>query len=373
MGIRTQLRINPARALLLLPLAISLVGASMAVCAAADSPAPISVATATVRAADGSAAFALDGTIQPVRQATVAAQAAGNVLALAVKAGDRVKTGQLPARIDARDAQAGLARSEAGVAQAEAELRNARIHYERTRELRSQGFVSPSALDLAKTQLDAAQAAAQQAAAGRSQAALARDFTTVTAPFDGLVLATHLEAGDLASPGRPVATIYSPGALRVVVQVPSTRAAIARATRRIEMQLPDGRSIAPAATTALPSADPVSQTVEWRLDLPADALAGLVPGQTVRVSFSAQATPAAGAPTSAGAPTRLAVPASAVMRRGELTAVYVVQDQRFTLRAVRIGTTVGDTVEVLAGLRSGERVALDAVKAGLAGAVPAAQ
>jgi RND family efflux transporter MFP subunit len=309
-----------------------------------------------------------------VRQATVAAQVGGNVLALAVKAGDRVKAGQVLARIDARDAQAGLLRSEAGVAQAEAELRNARIHYDRTRELRAQGFVSPSALDLAKTQLDAAQAAAQQAAAGRSQAALARDFTTVAAPFDGLVLATHLEAGDLASPGRPVATIYSPAAMRAVVQVPSTRAASARTAKRVEVQLADGRSIAPAATTVLPNADPVSQTVEWRLELPADALVGLVPGQTVRVAFAGLAPAGADGAVAAGAASmRLAVPASAVLRRGELTALYVAQDQGFALRAVRLGATVGDSVEVLAGVRSGERIALDAVKAGLAGAVPAAQ
>lgn len=325
------------------------------------------VATTAPRAASAAGAFELDGTLQPLRQATVAAQVGGNVLQLAVKAGDRVKAGQLLARIDARDAQAGLQRSDAGVAQAEAELRNARTQLDRTRELRQQGYVSQAALDVAETQYKAAEAGTLQARAGRSQAALARDFTAVTAPFDGLVLATLVDAGDLANPGRPVATLYAPGAMRAVVQVPSSRAAAARAAGRVEIRLPDGRVVLPRSQTVLPTADPVSQTVEWRLDLPTDALNGLVPGQTVRVAF-AGAVPGA----NVAAPARPVVPAAAVLRRGELTAVYVAQGPQFVLRAVRVGVALGDGVEVLSGLAGNERIAVDAVKAGLAGAVPAA-
>ena len=242
-----------------------------------------------VQRADGAAQVAIDGVIQPVRQATVAAQAAGNVLALAVKAGDRVKSGQLLARIDERDTQAGLARGDAALAQAQAEARNAQVHLERTRELRRQGFVSQAALDVAETQWKAASAGVEQARAGRSQAALARGFTAVTAPFDGVVLATHLDAGDLANPGRPVATVYAPGAMRAVVQVGVSRAAAVRAAPRVEVELPDGRRVAPVRRTELATADPVSQTIEWRLDLPPDAVTGVMPGQMVRVHFDAPA------------------------------------------------------------------------------------
>ena len=321
----------------------------------------------TVQRAGASAPVLIDGVIQPVRQATVAAQVPGNVLALAVKAGERVKAGQLLARIDERDTQAGLARGDAALAQAQAEARNAQVHLERTRELRRQGFVSQAALDVAETQWKAASAGVEQAQAGRSQAALARGFTAVTAPFDGVVLATHLDAGDLATPGRPVATVYAPGAMRAVVQVGVSRADAVRGAAAVTVELPDGRRLAPVRRTELATADPVSQTIEWRLDLPPELSAGVLPGQMVRVQFEVAASGAAAAREDAP----LRVPAAAVLRRGELSAVYVAQADRFALRAVRLGADRGaQGIEVLAGLKAGEQVAADAVRAGLAGARP---
>jgi RND family efflux transporter MFP subunit len=329
------------------------------------------VPTALAHEADTAFGLTLDGVIQPIRQATVSVQVAGNVLALNVKAGDRVKAGQALARVDERDLQAGLQRTEAGVAQAEAEFRNARMQHDRNRELRAQGFVSQAALDVSETQMRAAQAGLAQAQAGRARAALARGFSSVAAPFDAIVLATHVEAGDLASPGRPIATVYAPGFLRAVVQVPASMAVQARQARDVRVLLADGRSIVPVVRAVLPSADPVSQTTEWRLDLPAELALGDAapsPGQSVRITFS-------GAPAAAAATSRvLSVPSAALLRRGELTAVYVVRDQGFVLRAVRAGVDRGvGSVEVLAGLKPGERYALDAVKAGLSGATPAAQ
>lgn len=326
---------------------------------------PVEVPTLEVRAVAARAGFTIDGTIQPLRQATVAAQVAGNVLALNVKAGDRVRTGQPIARIDERDVQAGVVRGDAAVAQAEAEARNARLQAERTRELRGQGFVSQAAVDTAETQLKAAQAGLQQAQAAKSQAMLARGYASVNAPFDGVVLATHVDAGDLAAPGRAIATLYGPGALRAVVQVSASQAELARAAQRVEVELPSGRWVLPERRTELGATDAVSQTIEWRLDLPAAALPGLTPGQSVRVRFSAATSlPRDAAPT---------VPHAAVLRRGELTAVYLVQDGAFGLRAVRLGVDRGgDGVDVLAGLKPGDRIAADALRAGLAAARPAA-
>ena len=330
------------------------------------------VPTVVVGTGTAGTGFEIDGALEALQQSTVAAQLGGNVLQLAVKAGDRVKAGQLLARIDERDAQAGLARADAALAQAQAELSNARLHAERTQELRKQGFISQAALDVAETQLKAAVAGVQQAQSGRSQAALARSFAAATAPFDAIVLATHVEAGELATPGRQLVTLYAPGRMRAVVQLPASRTAAARAAAGAQVQLPggaDSRWVTPVTRTELPGTDPVSQTVEWRLDLSAADSAGLTPGQNVRVRFAG----APAAATSTAAPGRLTVPAAAVLRRGELTAVYAAQDSRFVLKAVRLGATRGGEIEVLAGLKPGERVALDPVRAGLAGAVPAAQ
>ncbi|MEK8051746.1 efflux RND transporter periplasmic adaptor subunit [Ideonella sp. DXS22W] len=350
--------------------ALSIAALAAAGLAQAATPVP----TVVTRGAAAAGAQSLDGVLQPVRQATLAAQVGGNVVALLVKAGDRVKAGQPVARVDERELQAGVLRSEAGVAQAEAEWRNAKLAAERARELRGQGFVSQAALDQAETTLKGAQAGVAQAQAGRAQASLARGFTTVAAPYDAVVLATHVEAGDLATPGRAIATVYAPGALRAVVQVPASLAAAARGAQQVQVELADGQRVTPVARNLLPGADAVSQTVEWRLDLPAElaAKAGagqpLLPGQQLRVHFQG----AAGVAPAPAADAPLMVPAAAVLRRGELTAVYVAQGPRFVLRAVRTGASRGaDGIEILAGVKPGERLAADAVRAGLADATPA--
>ena len=305
------------------------------------------------------AGYELDGVVEAVRQATVAAQATGRVASLLVKVGDRVKAGQVLATIDDRDTQTGVARSQAQVAQAEAELANALANVQRTRDLRRQGFVSQAALDVAESQYQAAQAGRAGAGAGAQQARLAQSFTQVTAPFDGYVLETLAQAGDLAMPGKPVATVYAPQPLRVVVQVPASMAQQARAAQRTELQVA-GQWVAPAAQQGVSAADPVSQTLTWKLDVGPSAAAQLLPGQPARVRF-------VGAQVQ-----RMVVPQAAVLRRGELTAVYVASDKGFALKAVRLGADQGAAgIEVLAGLKAGNAVAVNAVQAGLSGATPA--
>ena len=326
--------------------------------------APISVAVVPAQVKAVGTGFELDGVIQPVKQSTISSQAAGRIATLNVKAGDKVRAGQLLATIDDREAQTGVQRSQAQVAQAQADLRNAQANFNRTRDLQSKGFVSAAALDTADTQLKGAQAARDQAGAGAAQSALAQGFTRVTAPFDGWVLLTQSEAGDLATPGKPLLTLYAPLPLRTVVQVPVSRSGLARAAGAVEVLVQNGGKdqwIRPSASTTVPTADPVSQTIEWRLELPTEAAKDLLPGQQVRVRFTG------------GQAERSMVPASAILRRGELTAVYVVSAKGFVLKAVRLGAAHGaDGVEVLAGLTADDRVALDPVKAGMQGAQPAA-
>ena len=334
---------------------------ALATLASAWAQAPLQVPVAALQLAPVATGFELDGVVQPVRQSTVAAQANGRVLSLLVRAGDRVKRGQLLATIDDREAQTGVQRSQAQLAQAQAELFNAQASFERTRDLQARGFLSAAALDAAQAQLKTTQAGRDQADAGLRQSALAQGFTRVTAPFDGWVLQTQAEAGDLAVPGKPLLTLYAPLPLRVVVQVPVSRAGAARSASLLEILLPDERWVKPAAKSSVPSADPVSQTVEWRLELTAESAKALLPGQQVRVRF-------AGAQVS-----RLLAPVGSVLRRGELTAVYVVSGKGFALRTVRLGASHGaQGVEILAGLAEGERIALDPVQAGMAQAVPAA-
>lgn len=322
--------------------------------------------TVVVQPKSGGVAVTLDGVIEPVKQSTVSAQASGRISTLVVKAGDKVRAGQTLATIDDREASAGVQRSLAQVNQAEAELRNAQASFERTKDLQAKGFVSKAALDSANAQYQSALAMREQAIAGARQSGIAQGFTRVTAPFDGWILQIHVQAGDLAVPGKPLLTVYAPQPLRAVVQVPASRMQSVLSATQTSVKVEGSQDkpvwITPIARTVIPSADPVSQTTEWRLDLPSKEAASLVPGQQVQVQFFQAQT---------GAVTRLTVPLAAIVRRGELTAVYVATGQSFSLRAVRLGAQQGsESVEVLAGLKAGDEVALDPVRAGAIG-VPA--
>ncbi len=336
--------------------------AILLVLSAAAMAQPPRVPTVQVQASTQAGAMEFEASLQPVKQSTISAQVPGNVTQLLVKAGDKVVSGQLIARIDEREANANVSRNQAAVAQANAEWQNAQLRIKRSRELYAQGFISRSALDDSQTQYDAARAARDQAVAGRREAGLLKGFATVSAPYAGVVLATHVQAGELASAGKPLVTIYEPEAMRAVAYIPVSSAAALTGALQTQVQLPGGAWVAPVARTTLPAADPVSQTMELRLDLARRDTANALPGQSVRVRFD-------GAPVS-----RLVVPAASVLQRGELTAVYVVQADRFSLRAIRLGAPRADKlVEVLAGLQPTDHVALDPIRAGLAGAAPAAE
>lgn len=327
------------------------------------------VPVAVIQPQSVEAIYELDGVIQPVYQSVVSAQASGRIISLSVKSGDRIRSGQVLAVIDDREAAAGVQRSQAQINQAEAELRNATAQLQRTRDLQRQGYVSQAAMDTADAQLKGAIAVRDAARAGAVQTGIAQGFTRVTAPYDGWVQQTHAQTGDLATPGRPLLTIYAPAPLRAVVQVPASRVQAVRTAAKTVVQVNTERGgnawVSPVAVSAVPSADPVAQTGEWRFELAPKDSADMLPGQQVRVRFVTPQGVAQGS--------RMMVPQAALVRRGELTAVYVAANGGFSLRAVRLGADLGaHGVEVLAGVHGGEIIALEPIRAGFAKAVPAA-
>ncbi len=300
--------------------------------------------------------YASEATIEAVRQATVSAQVQGRVLETRVDAGARVRQGDILMRIDTREADQGVAAASANVAAAQARLVDARNALERTRSLKARNFVSGSALDQAQATFDAAAAQHKAAEAGRAQADVSRGFASVTSPLTGIVAQRLTEVGEMAQPGRALMIVYEPGALRAVADVPQSQLAeLGKGGLKAKVEFPEtGRWLDAASVTVLPSADPRTHTARVRVSLPADA-GGVVPGMAARVHFLLGEAP------------RLAVPAAAILRRGELTGVYVADGKGgFSLRQLRVGSVLEDgSVEVLAGLAGGETVALDPVRAGL--------
>jgi RND family efflux transporter MFP subunit len=331
---------------------------SLAACGAEKPAAPAAGAaaleTAVVEMRDVDLTYSAEAVVEAVRQSTVAAQIAGRIVELRFDVGDYVKKGEVIVRIDERAAAQALAASEAQVRQAEAALRNARAEYERARQLVAQKFLSQAALERAEAEYKAAQERVSALIAGAGQAATERGFATVVAPYSGIVSARHVELGEMATPGKPLMTGFDPGTLRVTATVPQAQVAAIQAGARARIELPSvARWIEAATLTVIPAADPRTHTTQVRIGLSAE-VRGIYPGIYARAHFVTGRRPA------------LLVPRAAVMRRSELTAVYVVSDHAPQLRQIRLGTA-GDekAVEVLAGLKAGERVALEPVKAGL--------
>lgn len=300
-------------------------------------------------------AYTAEALIEAVRQSTVSAQIAGRIVELRFDVGDVVKKGEVIVRIDERAATRALEASEAQVREAQAALANARARYERSKQLLSQKFISQAALDQDESAYKAAQARVSALLAGAGAAATEKRFATVVAPYGGVVSARHVELGEMAVPGKPLMTGFDPSTLRVVATVPQAQVAAIQASGRARVEVPSlGRWIDVKQMTVMPSADPRTHTTRVRLELPAD-LRGVYPGVYARAHFIVGSAP------------KLLVPRAAVFRRSELTAVYVVgEDGRPRLRQVRVGSA-GDehSVEVLAGLKPGERVALDPIPAGM--------
>lgn len=326
--------------------------ANLAVAGTPATP-PLATAKAEVRAV--SLSWPAEALVEAVHQATLAAQVPGRVMDVRVDAGDKVKQGQLLMRIDEREAAQAVAGATAQAAAADADRVNAKAAFERTKNLYAQKFVSQAALDQAEAAWKAASGRADAARAGSGQASTAKSFASVTAPFSGIVAQRLTELGEMASPGKPLLTLFEPGGLRVVANIPQYRVAEVRKNLKARVEFPDsGRWLDGAKVEVLPTADSQTHVVRVRVTLPADA-AGVVPGMFARAHFVV------------GTANKLVVPQKTILRRGEMSAVYVVDaNGGISLRQVRLGENLaGELVEVLAGVAAGENVALDPVQAGI--------
>jgi RND family efflux transporter MFP subunit len=317
----------------------------------AAGPAPAAV---VARAAPARSEAAFDGVVEALRQTVVASQVSGAVVQLGVKAGDRVAAGQVLLRIDARSAEQSAAASEAQLRAARATLEVARAEFGRQQQLHADRFISTAALDRARAEFQATQA---QVAAQAAQLDVARTQTglhVVRAPYAGVVSDVPVALGEMAMPGRTLLTLYDPSALRVVASIPQSAAAALDAATAARIELPGlpvaARQHKPVRLQVLPAADAATHTVTVRADL-APGLAGVAPGQFARLWL-----PAAG-----GAPLSPWVSTQAVVRRAEMTGLYVLDATgRPLLRQVRLGRSSNGQVEVLAGLAAGEQVVTDA-------------
>jgi RND family efflux transporter MFP subunit len=292
-----------------------------------------------------------DGTVEAVNRATVSAQTTGRVAEVLYDVNDFVEAGAVIMRFTDAEQQAALRAAAAALEEAEARFAEAEQEYERVASMFRNETVSRARFEQAQANREAAAARREAARSAVARAEEQLDYTEVRAPYAGIVSERHVEVGETVAPGQPLMSGLSLESLRVNVDVPQSMFEPLRAIGRAFVYVGDER-VPAESLTFFPVADPVTNTFRVRVNLPEGRVA-LFPGMYVKVGFVV------------GESRRLLVPAEAIVRRSELSAVYVADDERVTLRQVRVGREYGGDVEVLAGLDAGELVALDPVAAGI--------
>jgi len=319
----------------------------------AAAAAPNDLATVAVTRAELPRIYRLDGVVEAIASGTLSAQTSGSVLEVNFDVDDFVGAGDLILRIDDTRQQAAVREAEANLEAAAAQHREAALEHGRIRGVFKRQAVSKAQMDRATAALERAQANEQAAEAALQKARKELEFTQVRAPYSGIVTKRLIEVGETVQPGTPLMSGLSLDDLRIRVEVPQALIGSIRAERRAQAKIGE-RWIEVQGVTVFPVADPRSATFEVRLRLP-KGVEGLFPGMYAKVGFVV------------GSVTGLVIPRSAVVRRSEVIAVYVVDPEgRVSLRHIRLGrATEADQLSVLTGLSAGERVASDPVAAGI--------
>lgn len=279
----------------------------------------------------------LPATVRSTDEAEVATRVAGTLRRVPVEVGTRVRAGDTLLLLDETDVAA-------RVRSAEARAERARAYHERIRALAADGAATPQELDDARAQRGAAEGAVGEARAQLS-------YTTITASFDGVVTDRRADPGDLATPGVPVLAMVRMGSLKVVADIPAALAAELPVGRRLTVLDPGtGRRHAVRLVRRSPALDRGSRTarVELRFEDreggPSATAPLPTPGAFVRLEVRETGR------------TSLWVPRDAVVRRGQLSGLFLVEEGAIRLRWVRLGTGDDGAVEVLAGLEEGAAV-----------------
>ena len=284
----------------------------------------------------------VDAVIEATQRTTVSSQISGRIIEVSVDVDDFVNKGDVIVRFRDNDQRSAL---NAAIAKA----RESQANFQRITELYRKELVS-------RSDYDRARAGAESTTAAQEQAQEQLDNTIVRAPYAGIVVARHVEVGETASPGKALVTGISLESLRAIANVPQMHMDSIRTLSTAWVILPtqQDKRIQGTKLTFSPYADPATHTFRVRVDLPKGTHA-LYPGMYTKVAFIVDEDQ------------RLLIPVHSVVHRGEVTGVYILENQKISFRQIRVGRSFDDgRMEVLAGLDAGETVAKDPIRAGVA-------
>jgi len=297
------------------------------------------------------------GTVEAVNKATMKAQTSGRLAEIYFDVDDIVKQDDVLARFRNERQKAEMDLAQAGLEEARAEYERNQADYERYQNLYEQKLIAVTTLDQTRAALKASKARLDAARARIKQAREEYEYTIIRAPYSGIVTQRHVEVGESVNPGSPLVSGISLDKLRVTVQVPQSIVETIRTRQQGLVYLNDGGVISSNELTVFPFADEISHSFTVRLELPSTDKslngASLYPGMLVKTGFVA------------GEQQLLVIPASALVQRGEINAVYVRSDEgRIVMRQVRPGQQV-PAVSAIEFAELAENQALQIIHAGL--------
>ncbi len=287
------------------------------------------------------------GTVIARQTAVVSSRVTGYVKDLKVDAGDHVKSGQELLSIDTTELADQKAQAEASLASARADLANAKANFDRYKPLYESQAISKQQYDDIRTRYEVATATEQRAAAALEEVIAQLSYGTVKAPFDGIVADRTVNVGDLAMPNQPLLTVYMPRTLELVVPVGEQFAPYVKEGTHVVGAVP---SIGLKQSTSIREVVPQTnvQTKTITVKAPLQDTSGLTPGIYGTLTFDTVTSEA------------IAVPLKAVRMVGQLESVKVLKDGQVETRYVTTGRKLKDgKVEILSGLKAGERVVID--------------
>ena len=286
------------------------------------------------------------GTVEAFDKAVLSTRMMGQVRRVNVEEGDRVKAGQILLQLDSRDISSRIEQSKAMLAAAKSQAGNARAYFERIEKLYNEQSATKQALDNARTGFEAAEAQAKAAGEMVAEAESNLAYTNITAPFAGYVTSRTVQAGDLGSPGMPLVTVEMQDSLKVIATVSEQEVSLISPGQmvRVETDLPGLAPLEARVAAVVQAGDPGTRRFKVKLVLPN-------PGGVIRSGIFTRVL------FKTGREQAIAVPEAAVVRRGQLTGVFVLDEQnRTSLRWVRLGRKIEDRIEVLSGLSAGDKV-----------------
>jgi RND family efflux transporter MFP subunit len=292
----------------------------------------VQVRTQTVEAKPLASIEEVVGTMRAKLRATIEARTSGRITDLQGLLGQKIKAGDLIARLDAPEIKARLNQAEASLQQAERDSKRMSSLFSQQAATRADYEAADSRYQIAK------------GVVGEARAMMG--FLEILAPFDGVVTRKWVDVGDEAAPGKPLVDIEDPSRLQLEVDVPEAIACRIKQAARLSIRL--GQSPGDLSGTVAeiaPIADPTSRTFRVKLDVPTSP--GLMSGQFARLIIPV------------GENTSVRVPASALVQRGQMEMIFVVEDQHARLHLVKTGRRVNDETEILSGLDSGDSVVID--------------